>query len=69
VDLPPLSFIPQRPIIGIREDIVPTEDGPNRGRLTKTLSSDSTTAYTSMPQLDEEELGLLPTVVEIGKCS
>jgi hypothetical protein len=69
VDLPPLSFILQRPIIGIQEDIAPTDDGRNRGRPPKTLSSDSTTAYNSMPQWDEEELGLLPTIVEIGKCS
>jgi hypothetical protein len=68
VDLPPLCFTAQKPIVGIR-DIALTDDKLNREIPPKTLSSDSTTAYTSIPQLDEEELWLLPTVVEIGEYS
>jgi len=54
--LHPLSFTPQRSIIGIREDMASTDNGPNARRPPKPLSCKSTTAHTSMPELDENVL-------------
>jgi hypothetical protein len=50
-------------ITGVPEDMASTDDGPNTGRPPKTVSYNSATAHTSMPELDEIVLAKLSLTV------